>query len=47
MSACLAGCMTLLARSTTSTDAELLVLRHDAALPLRQNPKPRLRRPGI
>jgi putative transposase len=38
----LAGCMALLARSSVSKDAELLVLRQEAAVLRRQNPKPRL-----
>jgi putative transposase len=38
----LAGWMALLARSTASKDAELLVLRQEVAVLRRQNPKPRL-----
>ena len=38
----LAGGLTLLARSSASKDAELLVLRHEVAVPTRTNPKPRL-----
>jgi hypothetical protein len=38
----LAGWMVLLARSTASKDAELLVLRQEVAVLRRQNPKPRL-----
>jgi len=38
----LAGWMVLLARSSASKDAELLVLRHEVAVLRRQNPKPGL-----
>ena len=38
----LAGWMALLARSTASKDAELLVLRQEVAVLRRQNPKPGL-----
>ena len=38
----LAGWMALLARSSASKDAELLVLRHEVAMLRRQNPKPGL-----
>jgi putative transposase len=38
----LAGWMALLARSTASKDAELLVLRQEVAVLRTQNPKPRL-----
>jgi putative transposase len=38
----LAGWMVLLARSTASKDAELLVLRQEVAVLRRQHPKPRL-----
>jgi transposase InsO family protein len=38
----LIGWMALLARSSASKDAELLVLRHEVAVLRRQNPKPRL-----
>jgi hypothetical protein len=38
----LAGWMALLARSTASKNAELLVLRQEVAVLRRQNPKPRL-----
>ena len=37
----LVGWMALLARSTASKDAELLVLRQEVAVLRRQNPKPR------
>jgi putative transposase len=44
----LAGWMALLARSSASKDAELLVLRQEVAVLRRQHPKPRLdwARPG-
>jgi putative transposase len=38
----LAGWMALLARSTASKDAELLVLRQEVAVLRRQNPRPKL-----
>ena len=38
----LTGWMALLARSAASKDAELLVLRHEVAVPQRQNPRPGL-----
>ena len=38
----LAGWMTLLARSSASKDAELLVLRQEVAVLGRQHPRPRL-----
>jgi hypothetical protein len=38
----LAEWMALLARSAASTDAELVVLRQEAAVLRRQNPRPRL-----
>jgi putative transposase len=38
----LAGWMALLARSSASKDAELLVLRQEVAVLRRQNPKPKL-----
>jgi putative transposase len=38
----IAGWMVLLARSAASKDAELLVLRHEVAVPRRQHPRPKL-----
>ena len=38
----LAGWMALLARSSASKDAELLVLRHEVAVLRRQNPRPKV-----
>ena len=38
----LTGWMALLARSSASEDAELLVLRQEVAVLRRQNPKPKL-----
>ena len=37
----LVGCMAMLARSSASKDAELLVLRHEVAVLGRHNPRPR------
>ena len=38
---CLAGWMVLLARSSASKDAELLVLRQEVAVLRRQHPRPK------
>jgi hypothetical protein len=38
----LLGWLLLLGRTPASTDAELLVLRHEVAVPRRTNPKPHL-----
>ena len=38
----LTGWMALLARSSASKDAELLVFRHEVAILRRQNPRPKL-----
>ena len=38
----LTGWMALLARSSASKDAELLILRHEVAVLRRQNPKPKV-----
>ena len=42
MFVCFAGWTALLARSSASKDAELLVLRHEYAVLRRQHPKPSL-----
>ena len=42
MFVCLVGWMALLARSSASKDAELLVLRQELAVLRRQHPRPRL-----
>lgn len=38
----LTGWMALLARSSASKDAELLMLRHEVSVLRRQNPRPKL-----